>query len=139
MAKSNKELISALKQTAENLANGKRYEWGHMGRCNAGHLVQTVTSMSDREIVKSIDFQLNEWSELAKDYCDADGHKVDDLFLTLKEIGFGHDDVVKLEYLSDSNVLSRLPQEKRKLKRNNREDVVTYMNEMADMLEEELV
>ena len=69
----------------------------------------------------------------------ADGHKVDDLFLTLKEIGFGHDDVVKLEYLSDSKVLSRLPQEKRKLKRNNREDVVTYMNEMANMLEEELV
>ena len=34
------------------------YQWGHMGQCNAGHLIQTITGMSSYEIVKSIDFQL---------------------------------------------------------------------------------
>jgi hypothetical protein len=56
MAKSNPELINALRETADRLEQGAHYEWGHMGRCNCGHLVQTLTWMSDYEIVKSIDF-----------------------------------------------------------------------------------
>ena len=35
MAKSNPELICALRETAERLEGGAQYEWGHMGRCNA--------------------------------------------------------------------------------------------------------
>ena len=133
------ELIGALRQTAERLAGGARYEWGHMGRCNCGHLVQTLTDMSDVEIVRSIDHQLNEWTEHAHDYCAGTGKAVDDLFRTLESVGFGHKDVMRLEYLSDPRVLERLPGDKRYLRRNDVDDVTLYMETMADVLEAELV
>jgi hypothetical protein len=136
MAKRNPALITALRQTADRIAGGARYEWGHMGRCNCGHLVQTVTDMSAYEIVKSIDFQLDEWTEHAKDYCARTGHKVDDLFMALQNVGFSYQDVIHLENLSDSRVLARLPGGKRHLRRNQIGDVTLYMRTLADMLDE---
>ena len=139
MAKSNPILISALKETASRLSLGAKYEWGHMGRCNCGHLVQTITKLSDREIVESVDNQLNEWSEHAQEYCDTSNSKAEYLFDRLKEIGFDYEDVIKLEYLSDKNVLSRLGEGPQYLRNNDVKDVVLYMDKMAEMLEEELV
>lgn len=138
MAKSNPELITALRETANRLIGGANYEWGHMGRCNCGHLVQTITHMSDYEIVKSIDFELAEWTEHAHDYCEGTGHKVDDLFSALQRVGFSHQDVIHLENLSDTRVLDRLANGHRYLQRNNLNDVTLYMNTLADLLEEEL-
>lgn len=138
MAQSNPKLINALRTTANRLANGAEYEWGHMGRCNCGHLVQTITRMSAYEIVKSIDFQLDEWTEHAKDYCPGTGHKVEDLFTALQNVGFGREDVIHLENLSDPQVLDRLATGRRYLQRNQVEHVTLYMNTMADLLEEEL-
>ena len=138
MAKSNPELINALRETADRLDKGAHYEWGHMGRCNCGHLVQTLTAMSDYGIVKTIDFQLAEWSEHAQDYCAGTGHKVDDLFLTLQNVGFSYEDVIHLENLSDKRVLNRLTGGRRYLRRNNVEDVKTYISTLAELLEEEL-
>src|SRR3954471_1633378 len=109
MAESKPELICALQTTARRLAEGAKYEWGHMGRCNCGHLLQTITGMSDYEIVKSIDFQLDEWTEHAQDYCERTGHKVEELFTTLAQVGFGRGDVIHLENLSDTRVLDYLP------------------------------
>jgi len=43
----------------------------------AGHLVQTVTIMTDREIVDSIDNRMEEWTEHAREYCASTGSKVD--------------------------------------------------------------
>jgi hypothetical protein len=133
MPNSNPELIGALRETAKRLEGGAKYEWGHMGRCNCGHLVQTLTTMSSYEIVKSIDFQLDEWTEHAKDYCEGTGHKVDDLFLTLQQ-----QDVIHLENLSDGRVLDQLVGGRRYLQRNKVEDAILYMNTMADVLEDEL-
>ncbi|MCX6048691.1 MAG: hypothetical protein NT075_26615 [Chloroflexi bacterium] len=139
MAESKPELICALQTTAQRLAEGAKYEWGHMGRCNCGHLVQTITGMSDYEIVKSIDFQLDEWTEHAQDYCEQTGHKVEDLFTTLANVGFSRDDVIHLENLSDTRVLDHLPRERRYLRRNCAEDAVLYMQTLAALLEEESV
>jgi hypothetical protein len=139
MAKSKPELIDALRTTAQRLTAGAHYEWGHMGRCNCGHLVQTITSLSDREIVQVADHRLDEWTEHAKDYCEGSGHSLDTLFLTLQEMGFDYQDVIHLENLSDQRVLQRLGQEQRYLRRNCREDVTLYMNTLATMLEEALV
>ena len=73
-------LIDALRETSKRLSNDDvEYQWGHMGQCNAGHLIQTITGMSSYEIVESIDFQLDEWSEHATDYCSRTGCKVDDI------------------------------------------------------------
>lgn len=139
MAKSKPELIDALRTTADRLKAGAHYEWGHMGRCNCGHLVQTITNLSDREIVQAADHRLDEWSEHAKDYCAGSGHSLDTLFLTLQEMGFDYQDVIHLENLSDQRVLQRLDQGRRYLRRNCREDVTLYMNTLATLLEEELV
>ena len=139
MAESNPELISALQTTACRLAAGVKYEWGHMGRCNCGHLVQTITGLSDYEIVKSIDFQLDQWSEHAQDYCEYTGHKVEDLFTTLANLGFDRDDVIHLENLSDRRVLDHLPLERRYLRRNCAEDAVLYMQTLAALLEADSV
>ena len=139
MAQSNPDLINALRETAERLSNGARYEWGHMGRCNCGHLVQTLTTMTDYEIVQSIDFELDEWSEYAKDYCEGSGQKVEDLFTTLQQAGFNREDIIHLENLSDKRVLGRLSNGRPcYLRRNRVEDVTLYMKTMADMLEKEL-
>lgn len=138
MAQSNGELIKALRETTARLAGGAKYEWGHMARCNCGHLVQTLTNMTDHEIAQSVDFELDEWSEYAKDYCEGSGHKVDDLLIILQGVGFSHQDVIHLENLSDTRVLDHLPGGRRYLQRNRVEDVTLYMQTLADMLEEEL-
>lgn len=139
MAQSNPELIDALRTTAQRLQEGAHYEWGHMGRCNCGHLIQTITNLSDREIVQAADHRLDEWTEHAKDYCAGSGHSLDTLFLTLQEMGFDYQDVMHLENLSDQRVLQRLDQGRRHLRRNCRADVTLYMQTLAAMLEEEMV
>ncbi len=137
MPKSNPTLINALRETARRLHEGARYEWGHMARCNCGHLVQTLTGMSDSEIAQSVDFQLDEWSEYANDYCEGTQHKVEDLFVILQNVGFSPADIIHLENLTDKQVLNRLPDERRHLRRNCREDVTLYLTTMAQMLEQE--
>ncbi len=139
MAKSNPELINALRATAQRLSEGAHYEWGHMGRCNCGQLVQTVASLSAREIVAAANDKLDEWSEHARDYCAGTGQNVESLFLTLQNVGFGYQDVIHLENLSDERVLNRLGEGRRYLQRNCVTDVTQYMNTLADLLAEELV
>jgi hypothetical protein len=107
-----------------------------MGRCNCGHLVQTLTDMTDYDIVQAVDFKLDEWTEHAKDYCAGTGHRVDDLFETLVQVGFTHEDVRHLEYLSDRRVLQHLEGGFRYLRKNQVEDVTLYMNTLAGLLEE---
>ena len=149
MAQSKPELIDALRATAQRLTEGARYEWGHMGRCNCGHLVQTLTCMTAHEIVQTADFHLDEWTEHAREYCVGTGHPVDALFLTLQEMGFDYQDVIHLENLSDQRVLQRLgqaPQASMKqnfsgqihLRRNCVEDVTLYMDTLAALLEEKI-
>ena len=135
MAKNNLRLILALRETADRLSAGAKYEWGHMGRCNCGHLVQTITDLSDREIAQAANHQLGEWTEHANDYCEGTGSSVDALFGTLHEMGFGYQDVIHLENLSDKSVLNRLDGERRYLRRNEVGDVVVYMRTLADYLE----
>lgn len=131
-------LASALRDTANRLKNGSKYEWGHMGRCNCGHLVQTITKLSDVEIVKTIDHEIDEWTEHALEYCRSTNTKAAHIFEKLSSYGFTYEDVIKLEYLSDRRVLSRLSDDGIPiyLRNNNVEDVVLYMETMAEMLEE---
>ena len=129
-------LVDALRATSERLEReDTKYQWGHMGQCNAGHLIQTVTGMDSFEIVQSVDFQLDEWSEHATDYCSCTGSKVDDIFLTMERYGMSHSDIVKLENLSDKAILDNLNGGFRYLRRNVREDVIEYMRSFADLLE----
>lgn len=140
MPSSNPILINALRSTAQNLASGAKYEWGHMGRCNCGHLVQNLTNMSDREIVDSIDNRMEEWTEHARDYCTSTGSKVDYIFDTMQGFGFDSQDMINLEYLADKRILKRISNSNtpQYLRNNKVEDVILYMETMADLLESEL-
>ena len=139
MARATKPLIEALRDSAHNLSEGAHYEWGHVGRCNCGHLVQSITRKTSTQIYHSFGIALDEWTEHAEAYCPTTSLPVEAMLDELTAIGFERKDVRHLEYLSDDTVLSRLPKDRRPLKRNQRQDVVLYLSTMADMLEEELV
>ena len=138
MAVATKELVYALRESADRLSLGETYEWGHVGRCNCGHLVQCVTGKTSAQIIHTFGPELDEWTEHANDYCAMTGLPVQQLFDDLAAIGFYAEDVRNLEYLRDEKVLRELPLEKRHLRHNCRDDVALYMNTMANLLDEEL-
>ncbi len=139
MAQPNLELIEALRETAKRLKEGAHYAWGHHGSCNCGNLLQTVTDLSSREILQYSRTGAGEWTEIAVEFCGVTDAPVDLLVYKLQKIGLTPSDIHCIEYLQDKQVLDRLPGGFRWLKRNVREDVVIYMETMANMLEEKLI
>jgi len=137
MAKASTQLVTVLRETAERVSTGVRYEWGHMAHCNCGHVVQTITQMSGQEVSQTIKHSLDEWTEHANDLCNLSGHAVEDLFTAMYEAGFENQDIIHLEKLSDQKVLNRLGRGVY-LQKNKREDLITYLQTMADMMEEDL-
>lgn len=135
MARATWELIDALRVTAARLAAGGDYEWGHMGACNCGHLAQTVTHLSRREIHGAALEREGDWAQQADDYCPSSGLRIDDILDAMLAIGMTRADVRHLEKLSDPAVLVRLPEGRRTPQRNVRDDVVRYMTAWADLLE----
>lgn len=139
MARPKPELIQALRNTARKLAKSQHYQWGHMGSCNCGHLVQEITNLSKAEIhAYAMRTRGGDWSEQALDFCPTSGFLMDQVISYMLDAGMDVVDFKHLERLSDKEVLNRLPQEDRYLKHNVREDVVKYMNTWADLLEEKL-
>jgi hypothetical protein len=139
MAHANIELIEALRETARRLKNGAHYAWGHHGSCNCGNLLQTVTDLSAREILQYSRTGTGEWTEISQEFCGVTEAPVDLLIGKLQKIGLTPSDIHCIEYLQDKQVLDRLPGGFRWLKRNVREDVILYMETMAEMLEEKLI
>lgn len=135
MAKPSSALVRLLRETADRLAGGAAYSWSHMGRCNCGHLAQTVTRLDPAEIHRrALARRAGEWREQANDYCGASGVDFEYVLDALFEIGLSPRDVQHLEYLSDPVVLAALPGGFRDLRRNERDDVVLYLRTWADVL-----
>ena len=139
MAHPNIILIEALRETARRLAAGDHYAWGNHGSCNCGNLLQVITNLESREILQYSRTGTGEWTELAIDFCPVSDAPVDLLLKKLQEAGLTTSDIHCIEYLEDKNVLSALPGGFRWLSRNVREDVIVYMETMANMLEEKLL
>ncbi|PWJ38500.1 hypothetical protein [Sediminitomix flava] len=140
MANPNPILIDKLKEAAQKIESGADYSWGHVGKCNCGHLLQTITPMSSSEIYKEANVQkLDEWSEYANDYCSTSGASVDRMVDALLDIGLELDDIQELEYLSNKKVLKALPGGFRYLQKGQRKDAAMYMKTWAKVLEKELV
>lgn len=139
MADANPKLIKYIRETANRLQDGAEYQWGHQGRCNCGHIVQTITQLSPQEIYHRVIQTTGEWSEFANDYCPGTNLEVEQILDTLKNQGLTRDDIKNLEYLSDESILCKLPGGKRYLEKNNREDAILYMKTWADELEKKLV
>lgn len=132
------QLIHALRDTAQNLRNGAIYAWGHHGTCNCGNLAQTITDFSAGEILRTAQEGIGEWSELVNDYCPESDKPMDLLIDKLLQTGLSPSDLHHIEYLSDKEVLTRLPGGFRWLKRNNKEDVILYFETFAHMVEDKL-
>jgi hypothetical protein len=139
MAKPNRPLINALRETAVKLREGATYAWGNHGACNCGNLLQVITPLSRQEIMSYAQTGIGEWTELASDYCGVTDAPVDLLLSKLMEVGLTPTDIHNLEYLDNREVLENLPGGFRWLKRNERSDVIAYFETFADMLEAKLV
>lgn len=139
MAKPSFELVSALRETANRLKQGAYYAWGNHGGCNCGNLLQVVTDLSKEEILKYAHSGIGEWTELAEDYCGVTNAPITLLLKKLQEIGLTPTDIHNLEYLEDREVLNKLPNGFKWLKKNVREDVVIYFETYANILEEQLI
>lgn len=139
MAHPNTALIEGLRKAAAGLVNGNYYAWGHHGACNCGHLLQATTTLSKEEIVTHAHTGIGEWTELAQESCPVTNAPINLLLKKLEELGLTPTDIHNIEYLEDKEVLHRLPDGFRWLKRNVREHVVMYFETMANMLEEKLI
>ena len=138
MAKPTTILINKLREAASRIESGADYSWGHVGKCNCGHLVQTVTTFNQSEIYqKAREQTLDEWTEYANDYCDSSGASMDLVIDALFAIGVEVSDIHHLEYLSDRTVLAALPGGFRYLQKSNPRDVSLYMRTWAGVLEME--
>jgi hypothetical protein len=133
------QLISALRETATRLKNGAHYAWGHHGACNCGNLLQTVTRLSEGEILRHAHTGIGEWTELAQEFCPVTNAPLTLVISRLEEIGLTPSDIHHIEYLSDREVLNYLPGGFRWLKRNKRADAIDYFEAFANMLEEKSV
>ncbi len=138
MAIPNFALIDVLRETAQRLAGGAEYQWSHFGKCNCGHVAQTATRFAAADIHRTAQRVLAEWSEIPDDFCPQTGVLLDGVLDALYELGLSNTDLRHLEDLTDPEVLRRLPPGKRHLRRNRREDVVVYLQEWAQSLEEAL-
>jgi hypothetical protein len=132
------QLIAALRDTAKRLRNGAFYSWGHHGACNCGNLLQTVTNLTEGEILRFAHTAVGEWTELAEEYCPVTNAPVNLVITHLEKIGLTATDIHHVEYLSDKEVLHYLDRGFRWLKRNVKEDAIGYFEAFANMLEEKL-
>jgi hypothetical protein len=132
MARPSVELVVALRTTAARLEAGAAYQWGHLGQCNCGHLVQTVCRLDKRVIHEYALEGTGDWEQLANDYCPTSGHHIDDIISSLLLIGLDRDDIGHLEKVDDPRVVSAMGRYPR---RNVREDVIDYLLTWASLLE----
>lgn len=139
MALANQPLIDALRETANRLRKGAPYAWGNHGTCNCGNLLQVITELDAKEILRFAHSSNGEWTELAVAHCEVTGAPVDMLISKLQDYGLTPSDIHCIEYLEDKQVLERLEGGFRWLSRNVREDVIEYFETFADMLEEKLI
>jgi hypothetical protein len=138
MARSSLALVVALRQTAARLAANATYAWGHLGMCNCGHLVQTLCDLVPARIHAVALEGDGDWEMLANAYCPTSGHAIDDIITALIDAGLSTEDIGHLEKLNDPAILAALPGGHRWLTRNQRADVIVYLETWATLLERDL-
>lgn len=132
------ELVALLRETALRLEGDVSYRWSHYGECNCGHLAQTLTKLSPREIYEAAFQRPGDWGEQAAEYCGTTGYPLDHIIEQMLAIGLDREDIRHLERLSDARILSAIGAGTTGLSHNERGDVVRYMRGMADWLEARL-
>lgn len=139
MAKANPELIAAMRRAANKIVKEDKYQWGHMGHCNCGHLAQELTQLSSSDIHRIAMQRSGDWNDQCEDYCENSQMPIDILISELLSKGLSIEELMKLEKLSDKVILDRLPKNQNYLERNNKYHVALYLNTWAQILEEDFL
>jgi hypothetical protein len=138
MAVASARLVEALRSTAARLREGGVYQWGHLGMCNCGHLVQTVCKLPPQRIHEIALTGDGDWETLANAYCPTTGFLIDDILSELVALGLTTREIGHLEKLDEPRVLAALPGGHRWLRRNDRADLIAYLETWAELLAAEL-
>lgn len=138
MARANPALIEAIRSAAKKIEKGDKYQWGHMGACNCGHLAQEITTLSKAEIHEYAMRKYGDWTEQSMDYCPTSGQPLDLVISQMLAMGLSTEDLRHLEKLSDPEILAQLPSERKLLRHNVKSDVVLYMRTWAGLLTSKL-
>lgn len=138
MAAPHPRLIDALRETADRLRGNTEYKWSHYGLCNCGHLAQTVTHLTPKEIHDAARARAGDWGEQALEYCGQTGLEMDHIMRKLMELGLSPSDIRDIERLSNSRVLARMHRPETGVTHFARTDAIAYFEAWADMLEEQL-
>ena len=132
-----RDLASHLRATARRLRDGASYRWTHQGRCNCGHLAQTLTGLESKKIHEIAIRSDGEWTDHVSEYCDTSGLPVNDLIRQMLSSGLTIDELGDLERLASPRVTRWLPQGQRYLNYRRREDVILYFETWADVIDAE--
>jgi hypothetical protein len=150
-------LVRALHHAADAIERGEPFEWGHVGRCVVGHVVQHLASMSDRDIFSAFDRTLCQWrehaaeyfdaavgdeplasTESARDWCKTAGKPLAEIYRLFSAGGLDAADIGHMEFLSDPRVLANIPPPKRwNFRPNNPQDAALYLRTYARVLTSE--
>ncbi len=138
MARASIELISALRNTIKKLNSDAPYQWGHMGACNCGNLAQELTKLTKAEIHQFAMQKHGDWNDQLIDYCPTSGYPMDLMISKMLHKGLSICDLKHLETLSHPQVLQNIPMpRKNQLRKNNKVDVIYYMQVWLQMVEDE--
>lgn len=133
MARPSSALATALRSTAARLREGSKFAWGHMGRCNCGHLAQTLTRRTAAEIHAAAQARCGDWREQTREHCPTSGLEIDTVITELVAAGLSLSDLRHIEDLSDPVVLAQVPA--RHLSRSEVHHAIQYMEAWAELLE----
>ena len=118
-------LVIVLQETISRLEKEEcDYQWTNQGKCNCGHLIQTVTGKTSASIHKIAINSQGEWTDHAKNYCPSSGLHVDELIEELLKIGLSLDQIPHLEYLSSPKIIKYIPKSMQPLNHKNKEDLI---------------
>jgi hypothetical protein len=165
MARASLRLVGALRETAARLEREDTiYRWSQLAHCNCGHLAQTITGLSPKDIHDAAARQRGDWAEQARtsalapepDYgsrpaidegawepedlgiCPVAELGMSQIFAELTAWGLDARDVSALERLDDPDVRRRLGTHTVDFLHSDRRNVVAYLQAWAALLEERL-
>jgi hypothetical protein len=138
MAAPHPRLIDALRETADRLRRGSDYKWSNFGLCNCGHLAQTVTHRSPKEIHEAALQRAGDWGQQALEYCGETGLEMDHIMNELLKLGLSPSDIRDIERLSNPKVRRRMGATVTGVTHYARTDAIAYFEAWADLLEEQL-
>lgn len=164
MARASTRLVVALRQTARRLTDASvTYRWSSFAHCNCGHLAQTITHLSPREIQERALRREGDWAAQAEEFhwprhdfgdrpaldegawepedvgaCRVTGARLDTILEAMLALGLDARDVAHLERLSDPEVRRRLGTSTEHFAHYQRENLIAYLEAWADLLEDRL-